>query len=116
MRRVTFYRSPAGDSPIERFLDTLSGKQAQRVIWTLRLIEDLDVVPVQYMKKLPGTDDLWEARTQVGGAAFRLLGFMEGSWFVLVHGFEKKTGKTPLREIETATRRKKDHIERRGKS
>ena len=50
---------------MEEFLDSLSGKQAQKVIWVLRLIEELDSVPSQYLKKLAGTEDLWEIRARL---------------------------------------------------
>ena len=75
MRTVNFYRTESGKSPVEDFLDSLSGKQAQKVIWVLRLVEELDVVPRQYLKKLVNTDDIWEVRVQFGGNIFRLLGF-----------------------------------------
>ena len=67
---------------MEEFLETLSGKQAQKVVWVLRLVEQLDLVPSQYFKKLVATDGLWEARAQHGGDTFRVLGFStdRGSW------------------------------------
>jgi len=54
MRTVNFYRLPNGQSPVELFLDSFTGKQAQKVTWVLQLIEELDIVPVQYFKKLVG--------------------------------------------------------------
>jgi len=66
-----FYRLPNGKSPIEEFLDSLNGKQAQKVLWVLRLIEDLPVVPIQYFKKLTGAQ-IWEVRVQSGNDIFRL--------------------------------------------
>ncbi|MGO8766062.1 MAG: type II toxin-antitoxin system RelE/ParE family toxin [Limisphaerales bacterium] len=66
------------------------------------------------MKKLEGTDDLWEVRVEFGGDAFRLLGFLDaGGLIVLTHGFAKKTQKTPEREIALAEQRKRDHLSRR---
>jgi hypothetical protein len=50
MRTVEFFRLPNGKCPVEEFLDSLTGKQAQKVLWVLRLIEELDVVPRQYFK------------------------------------------------------------------
>lgn len=52
MRTVYFYRLPNGQSPIETFLDSLTGKQAQKVLWVLQIIEELESVPHQYFKKL----------------------------------------------------------------
>jgi hypothetical protein len=71
MRTIQFYRLPNGKSPIEEFLDSLNGKQAQKVLWVLRLIEDLPVVPIQYFKKLTGAQ-IWEVRVQSGNDIFRL--------------------------------------------
>ncbi|HTG13901.1 MAG TPA: type II toxin-antitoxin system RelE/ParE family toxin, partial [Blastocatellia bacterium] len=79
MRNIGFYRAESGASPIEEFLDSLSGKQAQRVAWVLRLIEEIDSVPAQYFKKMAGTEDIWEVRVQSGTDTIRLLGFLFGS-------------------------------------
>jgi hypothetical protein len=62
---------------VEEFLDLLTGKQAQKVLWVLRLVEELDVVPRQYLKKLINTEDIWEVRIHFGNDIFRLLGFFE---------------------------------------
>jgi phage-related protein len=44
------------------------------------------------------------------GNIFRLLGFVTTERrLMLVHGFTKKTQKTPPQEIATAATRKKDH-------
>lgn len=75
MRQVNFYKTRSGRSPVVEFLDSLTGKQAQKVAWVLQLVEELDVVPRQYFKKLINTDGIWEVRIQFGGNTFRLLGF-----------------------------------------
>lgn len=117
MREIRFYRSESGSCPVEEFLDSLSGKQAQKAAWVLQLIEDMDIIPVQYFKKLVNTDDLWEVRVQTGNNIFRLLGFMDGEKLVVLnHGFQKKTQKTPKKEIQVAEARKKDYLKRRFES
>mgnify|MGYP003536262294 CR=1 FL=1 len=114
MKTIHFYRSESGTCPVQDFLDSLSGEQAQKVTWVLQLIEDLEVIPVQYFKKLVNTDDLWEIRVQVGSNAFRLLGFLEGNRVaILNHAFQKKTQKTPQKEIQIAEARKRDYLRRR---
>jgi hypothetical protein len=50
-RTVKFYKTSSGKCPIKEFLDSLSGKAAQKVVWVLRLLEDLDIIPVTYFKK-----------------------------------------------------------------
>jgi phage-related protein len=113
MREILFYRTTSGASPIEDFLDSLSGKQAQKVIWVLSLIQELDAVPSQYFKKLVNTEDIWEVRIQVGNNIFRLLGFLFNKrLIVLTNGFAKKTQKTPSQEIHLAEQRKRDYLKR----
>ncbi len=116
MRTVIFYRLPNGQSPIESFLDSLTGKQAQKVLWVLQLIEELEQVPRQYFKKLVDSDEIWEVRIQFGNDIFRLLGFFEnGSLLILTNAFAKKTQKTPLQEIALAIRRKNEYLARSKK-
>ena len=116
VREVIFYKTSAGRSPVEEFLDSLSGKQAQKVIWVLKLVEDLESVPGQYFQKMANTDDIWEARVKMGSNIFRLLGFFDGSKLVVMsHAFQKKTQKTPRRAIQLAEERKRDYFRRKKK-
>ena len=115
MRTVNFYRLPNGKSPVETFLDSLAGKQAQKVLWVLQLMEELESVPRQYFKKLVASDEIWEVRIQFGNDIFRLLGFFDGgTLLILTNGFAKKTQKTSPQEIELAIRRKNDYLARKG--
>ena len=115
-RQINFYRQRDGRCPVRVFLDSLSGKEAQKVVWVLQLIEDLERIPGNYFKKLAGTEDIWECRIQLGTNDYRILGFfIENSELVLTHGFIKKSQKTPLREIEKAQEYRKDFLKRRLK-
>lgn len=117
MRTIIFYKLDNGECPVTDFLDQLPSKQAQKVAWVLQLVEQLDVVPVTYFKKLVNTDDLWEVRVQVGNDILRLLGFLDnGNLVVLANGFQKKTQKTPKSEIDIAESRKKDYFQRKRKN
>lgn len=79
----------------------------------LQLVETLERVPIQYFKKLDGTDGLWEIRVDFGNDTFRLLGFMyRGDLVVLTNGFVKKSQKTPASEIESAEQRRRDYLNR----
>ena len=99
------------------FLDSLAGKQAQKVLWVLQLIEELEVIPRQYFKKLADGEGIWEVRIQFGNDVFRLLGFFDGgTLLILTNGFAKKTQKTPSQEIALAVRRKEEYLARRKKS
>ncbi len=111
------YRLLNGNSPVEEFLDSLAGKQAQKVLWVLQLIEELEVIPRQYFKKLADSEGIWEVRIQFGNDIFRLLGFFDGgTLLILTNGFAKKTQKTPPQEIALAVRRKEEYFARRIRS
>ncbi len=116
MRRIEFYKTKAGDCPVQEYLDNLIMKQAEKVYWVLKLIQELEIVPTEYLKKLTGTDDIYEVRIQQGNNIFRLLGFFDGnSLIILNHAFTKKTRKTPKKEIDLAEQRKRDYHERKDK-
>jgi phage-related protein len=115
MREIRFYRNASGGCPVEEFLDGLDPKPAQKVAWVLKLVKELPLVPKQYLKKLEGTDEVWEVRVEFGGNAFRLLGFWDsGNLIILTNGFAKKTEKTPNREIELAVQRRRDYLNRKA--
>ncbi|MCK4910228.1 MAG: type II toxin-antitoxin system RelE/ParE family toxin [Thermodesulfovibrionales bacterium] len=115
-RTVIFYRTVDGKCPVQDFLDSLSGKVAQKVTWVLKLLEDLDAVPSTYFKKLTGTEEIWECRIAFSSNAYRIFCFFAGnSVVVLTHGFMKKSQKTPKSEIEKAEADRKDYLLRRKK-
>ena len=60
VKTVVFYKTADGKCPIQDFLDSLPGKAAQKVTWVLNLLEDLDIVPSSYFKKLVGTEEIWD--------------------------------------------------------
>jgi phage-related protein len=114
IRTVEFYRTRDGKCPIQEFLDSLPGKAAQKVTWVLKLLEDLDVVPASYFKKLVNTEEIWECRVHFGSNAYRLFCFLAGdSVVVLTHGLTKKSQKTPKQEIERAQACRREYLRRR---
>lgn len=113
-KEILFYRTPAGKCPVEVHLDRLSDEQATRIAWVLKLIRELDRIPSRYFKKFISTTDIWEIRVNAGNNTFRLLGFYDGpKLIVLTNSFQKKSRKTPLKEIRLAEKRKKDYLDRR---
>jgi len=115
MREILFYHLESGRCPVEDFLDTLTDKQFEKVSFVLDLIEQLNIIPEVYLKKLKGSDDIWEVRVQYGNNIFRLLGFFEANNIVILnHAFTKKTQKTPAREINIAEKRKREYLKEKG--
>jgi phage-related protein len=74
-------------------------------------VKDLERVPEQYLKHISGTD-LYEIRVILGSNIFRIFCFFDkGKLVVLLNGFQKKTQKTPKREIEKALNLKRQYYE-----
>lgn len=114
MRKVIFYETESGESPVKDFLLTLTIKQRKKIAWVLGAVRDLPVVHRDYFKKLTGTNNIWEVRIDYGNDTFRLLGFMDkGNLVIVTNGFVKKTERTPPAEIVLAEKRKKDYESRR---
>jgi len=115
-RTILFYRTADGRCPVQDFLDALPGKVAQKVAWVLRLLEDLEMIPAIYFKKLIGTEEIWECRIQHGSTIYRVFCFFDShAVVILTHGFEKKSMKTPKQEIDRAEVYRRDYLNRKGK-
>ena len=59
---------------------------------------------------MENTDGLYEIRVQIGNDIFRIFSFFdEGKLIVLANGFQKKTQKTPQKEIDKALKIKAEY-------
>ncbi len=85
-------------------------KVQDKIIWVFKIVETLKIVPTEYLKHIEGTSGLYEIRIQHGSNIYRIFCFFDEDNLVIVeNGFQKKTQKTPLREIEIALRIKKEY-------
>ena len=106
-RDLLFYKDYFQD-----FYDQQSTKVQKKILWTLRVIEDLERIPEIHFKHLEATDGLYEIRIQSGSDIFRIFCFFDSNNLVVVgHGFQKKTQKTPDREIERAEKIRREYYE-----
>jgi len=104
-RKITFYKDYFQD-----FFDKQSKKVKAKIIWTFNLVEDLQRVPETYLKHIENTDGLYEIRVQLGSDIFRVFCFFDqGQLIILMNGFQKKTQKTPKKEIELALKIKTEY-------
>ena len=111
---VGFLRTKDGRCPVEDFLDDLSAKDAQKVLWVLRLIEHVDRVPASYLKKLLGTEEIWEVRVQAARQTFRILAFLDADHLWLMNGYSKKSRRTDAQQIERAQQMRRDYFQESG--
>lgn len=114
MRKINFYYSANGKSPVQAFLESLPDKTSKKIAWVLRTVREVNPVPAQYLKKLTNTDDIWEIRATLGSNTFRLLCFFDGNDLIIAtNAFAKKTNKVPQNEIRIAQERKRDYFRRK---
>lgn len=109
---IEFYIVPDKTSPIEAFLDSLDAKTRARFLWSM---EQLRVRNVQAKEPLVKhlEDKLWELREESKTNIYRIIYFFyTGRRIILLHGFQKKTQKTPTKELEIARTRYQDFIHR----
>ncbi len=81
---------------------------------TIDLLQEFGInLGMPYARHLE--EDLWELRTRVAHNQYRVIYFLaRGTAFVLLHGFAKKSERTPLRDLSTARDRRDDHLSRGG--
>lgn len=98
------------------FFNELNEDVQKKFNWTLELIATLDRVPIKYFQHMTGTVGLFEIRVEVGSNIFRAFAFFdEGQLIVVANGFQKKTQKTPKKEIELAEKIKKVYFNEKHK-
>ena len=92
------------------FYNKQSQKVKEKIIWTFKLIEQIEKVPEEYFKHLEGTNGLYEIRIKLGSNIFRILSFFDkGKIIVIGNGFQKKSRKTPKSEILKAYKIKDEY-------
>ncbi len=92
----------------ETFLDTLPQKARAKFIWTFQLIEEIESVPITYLKHIE--DGIYEVRVKLGSNIYRIMAFFDEDQLILtINGFQKKTQKTPKIEITLAKKIREEY-------
>ena len=116
---VDYYVKENGDSPVKDFISSLAPKHMAKVLWEIDLLEKLGTdIKEPYAASIKGKKykGLWELRIQQGSDASRVFYFIPiGNTFILLHGFIKKSNKTPIIELERALSYMSDY-QRRAKN
>lgn len=98
------------------FYNSQSLKVQDKVDFVIGLVRTLRIVPEKFLKHLEGTDGLYEMRIKVGSNIFRVFCFLdEGNLVILLGGFQKKSGKTPPKEIAKAEKQKMEYYYEKSK-
>ena len=100
----------------DEFFNAQPQKVRDKIIKILDIIEQVERIPMTYLKYIEGTNGLFEVRVQLGSNIFRIFCFFDGNKFViLLTGSQKKTRKTPPKEIDRAVRLMNEYYEEKRK-
>lgn len=111
--QVEYYKKENGDIPVLEFLLSLEAKIRAKAFREIELLEKHGPdLREPYVKPIKGKG-LFELRIKFASDISRIFYFTyRQKTFVLLHGFTKKTQKTPQKEIERALRYKEDYERR----
>jgi phage-related protein len=111
IRKIIFY-----DKYFLDFYNEQNQKVKGKIKYVLELVKQVERVPEKFLKHLKGTEGLCEIRVEYQSNIYRIFCcFDEGKLVVLFNGFQKKSQKTPKKEIEKATKIMKEYFEYKNK-
>jgi phage-related protein len=106
---VIFYASSLGSEPVRDWLRGLPDDDRRKIGYDLAVVQVGWPVGMPLCRSLGG--GLWEVRSSLPSRRIaRLLFCVHEEQIFIVHGFIKKTQKTPQTEIELAQRHLKEII------
>jgi phage-related protein len=101
--RVFFFRTTAGGQPVREWLKALPPEDRKIIGDDLKTAQYGWPLGMPLIRKLePG---LWEVRSRLQGRTARVIFTVEGDTMVLLHGFIKKSQKTPGRDLQLVRQR-----------
>jgi len=87
-------------------------KFQEKIEFVFHIIKRVERVSKKFLSPMENTDGLFEIRVEYGSNIYRIFCcFDEGRLVVLFNAFQKKTQKTPQKEIEKALRLKREYFE-----
>jgi phage-related protein len=106
---VIFYRTAAGGEPVRDWLRALSAEDRRTIGADLATVQVGWPIGMPLCRSLGRS--LWEVRSRLSGNRIaRLIFFVSEGRVGVVHGFIKKTQKTPPAEIDIAQVRMKEMV------
>lgn len=99
-----FYTRPNGHTEFKEYLDSLDVKSRAKLLARINIVAKKGInISIQHNWVKPLDKNLYEVRSRISSNQQRGLYFhVDGTHYVITHGFTKKTQKTPLREIKHA--------------
>lgn len=105
-RQIIFYEHYF----VEFYLDQ-DEKVQEKIDYVFKIIKSVQKIPKKFLDHMTGTDGLFEIRIEFEGNIFRIFCcFDKGNLVVLFNAFQKKTQKTPKKEIQMAIKLKQEYF------
>ena len=92
------------------FYNPLQKKVKDKVDYVLQIIISVERVSTKFFKHLE--DGIYEIRIEYRSDIYRIFSFFDdGKLVILLHGIQKKTQKTPRKEIDRAKKLRNEYYE-----
>jgi phage-related protein len=105
-REIRFYENYFID-----FYLSLDSSIQEKIEYVFKVIRTMDRIPQKFLTHIEGTDGLYEIRIKESSDIYRVFCcFDAGRIVILFNGFQKKSQKTPRKEIDKALRIKQDYF------
>ena len=102
---VSFFKSEMNHEPVREWLQSLNKENKKTIGEDILLVQFRWPLGMPLVRKME--IDLWELRSKLSsGDISRVFFTINKSEMILLHGFIKKSQKTPLKDIELARTRK----------
>lgn len=103
--QVVFFATESGREPVRDWLKALHKEERKRIGEDIKLIQFRWPLGMPLVRKIES--DLWEVRCRLGqGRIARVFFTVYEDEIALLHGFMKKSQKTPVKELKIARSRK----------
>ncbi len=103
--QVVFFRTPSGRESVRDWLREMEKNDRKVIGEDIKLVQFRWPLGMPLVRKLEA--DLWEVRTRLsGGRVARVLFTVHATEMALLHGFIKKSQKTPTNDLQLARGRK----------
>lgn len=107
-----FYETVGGNSPVEKFIRSLTRETQDKFLYKKELLERLGP-GLKYPHTKLISKGIFELRFRGKEGQIRVLFFFyRRKQIILLHGFIKKKQKTPSKEVKIALERKNEYINR----
>jgi phage-related protein len=104
--KAVFYRTLSGNEPVREWLQKLTREEKKIIGEDIKTVQFGWPLGMPLIRKLES--DIWEVRSHLKNRISRILFTVIADNMVLLHGFIKKSQKTPKEDISLAKMRAKD--------